>query len=137
MLLKDLLHAIPVIDYRGSLEIEVSSLCLDSRKVVEGSAFVAVRGYQTDGHLFVQKAIESGASVVLVEELPADIDESVVYVVVEDSAYVLGVLAANFYGNPSTKLKLVGITGTNGKTTVATLLFNLFNKLELKLIEPR
>ncbi len=129
MLLKDLLHAIPVIDYRGSLEIEVSSLCLDSRKVVEGSAFVAVRGYQTDGHLFVQKAIESGASVVLVEELPADIDESVVYVVVEDSAYVLGVLAANFYGNPSTKLKLVGITGTNGKTTVATLLFNLFNKL--------
>ena len=129
MLLKELLHAIPVIDYRGSLETEVSSLCLDSRKAVEGSAFVAVRGHQTDGHLFVGKAIELGASVVVVEELPEELDEKVVYVVVGDSAYALGVMASTFYGNPSSKLKLVGVTGTNGKTTVATLLFNLFSKL--------
>jgi UDP-N-acetylmuramoyl-L-alanyl-D-glutamate--2,6-diaminopimelate ligase len=124
-----LLHAIPVTDYRGSLETEVSSLCLDSRKAVEGSAFVAVRGHQTDGHLFVGKAIELGASVVVVEELPEELDEKVVYVVVGDSAYALGVMASTFYGNPSSKLKLVGVTGTNGKTTVATLLFNLFSKL--------
>lgn len=129
MLLKELLHAIPVTDYRGSLETEVSSLCLDSRKSVEGSAFVAVRGHQTDGHLFVGKAIELGASVVVVEELPEELDEKVVYVVVGDSAYALGVMASTFYGNPSSKLKLVGVTGTNGKTTVATLLFNLFSKL--------
>ncbi|WP_254530141.1 MULTISPECIES: UDP-N-acetylmuramoyl-L-alanyl-D-glutamate--2,6-diaminopimelate ligase [unclassified Sphingobacterium] len=129
MLLKELLHAIPVIDYRGSLDTEVSSLCLDSRKAVKGSVFVAVRGHQTDGHLFVNKAIESGASVVLVEELPEEIKEDVVYVVVGDSAYALGVMASTFYGNPSSKLKLVGVTGTNGKTTVATLLFNLFSRL--------
>ena len=129
MLLKELLHAIPVIDYRGSLDTEVSSLCLDSRKAVKGSVFVAVRGHQTDGHLFVNKAIELGASVVLVEELPEEIKEDVVYVVVGDSAYALGVMASTFYGNPSSKLKLVGVTGTNGKTTVATLLFNLFSKL--------
>lgn len=129
MLLKELLHAIPVIDYRGSLDTEVSSLCLDSRKAVKGSAFVAVRGHQTDGHLFVNKAIELGASVVLVEELPEEVKEDVVYVVVGDSAYALGVMASTFYGNPSSKLKLVGVTGTNGKTTVATLLFNLFSRL--------
>ena len=129
MLLKELLHAIPVIDYRGSLDTEVSSLCLDSRKAVKGSVFVAVRGHQTDGHFFVNKAIESGASVVLVEELPEEIKEDVVYVVVGDSAYALGVMASTFYGNPSSKLKLVGVTGTNGKTTVATLLFNLFSRL--------
>lgn len=129
MLLKELLHAIPVIDYRGSLDTEVSALCLDSRKAAKGSAFVAVRGHQTDGHLFVNKAIELGASVVLVEELPEEIKEDVVYVVVGDSAYALGVMASTFYGNPSSKLKLVGVTGTNGKTTVATLLFNLFSRL--------
>lgn len=129
MLLKELLHAIPVIDYRGSLETEVSSLCLDSRKAAKGSMFVAVRGHQTDGHLFVGKAIELGASVVLVEELPEDIKEDVVYILVGDSAYALGVVASTFYGNPSSKIKLVGVTGTNGKTTVATLLFNLFTKL--------
>ncbi|WP_156307073.1 UDP-N-acetylmuramoyl-L-alanyl-D-glutamate--2,6-diaminopimelate ligase [Sphingobacterium endophyticum] len=129
MLLKELLHAIPVIDYRGSLETEVSSLCLNSRKAAKGSMFVAVRGHQTDGHLFVGKAIELGASVVLVEELPEDIKEDVVYVLVGDSAYALGVMASTFYGNPSSKIKLVGVTGTNGKTTVATLLFNLFTKL--------
>lgn len=129
MLLKELLHAIPVIDYRGSLDTEVSSLCLDSRKAVKGSAWVAVRGHQTDGHLFVNKAIELGASVVLVEELPEEVKEDVVYVVVGDSAYALGVMASTFYGNPSSKLKLVGVTGTNGKTTVATLLFNLFSRL--------
>lgn len=129
MLLKELLHAIPVKDYQGSLETEVTSVCLDSRKAEPGSAFVAVRGHQTDGHLFVGKAVALGATVVMLEEYPAEIAEGVTYILVDDSAYALGVFAANFYDNPAKKLKLVGVTGTNGKTTVATLLFNLFTRL--------
>ena len=129
MLLKELLHAIPVKDYQGSLDTAVTSVCLDSRKAQAGSAFVAVRGHQTDGHLFIAKAVELGASVVLLEEYPAEIVEGVTYILVDDSSFALGVFAANFYGNPSKDLKLVGVTGTNGKTTVATLLFNLFTKL--------
>ncbi|MCT1523226.1 UDP-N-acetylmuramoyl-L-alanyl-D-glutamate--2,6-diaminopimelate ligase [Sphingobacterium hotanense] len=129
MLLKELLHAIPVKDYQGTLDAEVTSVCLDSRKAQAGSAFVAVRGHQTDGHLFIAKAVELGASVVLLEEYPAEISEGVTYILVDDSSFALGVFAANFYGNPSKDLKLVGVTGTNGKTTVATLLFNLFTKL--------
>ncbi len=129
MLLKELLHGIPVQDYRGTLETEVKAICLDSRKAESGSAFIAVRGHQTDGHLFIEKAIALGASVIVAEEMPEDIQEGIVYVLVADSAYALGVIAGNFYGNPSHKLKLVGVTGTNGKTTIATLLFNLFGKL--------
>mgnify|MGYP000865790193 CR=1 FL=1 len=129
MILKELLHAIPVKDYKGSLDIPVESICLDSRKAAPGGLFVAVRGHQTDGHLFVDKAIEAGVSIVVVEEYPKTILEDRVYILVDDSSYALGVIASNFYGRPSTKLKLVGVTGTNGKTTIATLLFNLFKKL--------
>ena len=129
MLLKELLHAIPVKDYTGNLDTEVNALCLDSRNAKPGSAFVAVRGHQTDGHLFVDKAIALGASVIVVEEYPEKLQEEIVYILVDDSSYALGILAGNFYGNPSKKLKLVGVTGTNGKTTIATLLFNLFTQL--------
>ncbi len=129
MLLKELLHGIPVQDYHGTLETEVKAICLDSRKAESGSAFIAVRGHQTDGHLFIEKAIALGAGVIVAEEMPEHIQDDVVYVLVSDSAYALGVIAGNFYGNPSHKLKLVGVTGTNGKTTIATLLFNLFGKL--------
>jgi len=129
MLLKELLHAIPVKDYQGSLDTAVTSVCLDSRKAQAGSAFVAVRGHQTDGHLFIAKAVELGATVVILEEYPAEIAEGVTYILVDDSSFALGVFAASFYGNPSKDLKLVGVTGTNGKTTVTTLLFNLFTKL--------
>src|SRR5690606_14349289 len=102
---------------------------LDSRKAVAGSAFVAVRGQQTDGHLYIEKAIGLGASVILLEEYPSETKDGVTYILVDDSSFALGVFAANFYGNPSKDLKLVGVTGTNGKTTVATLLFNLFSHL--------
>ncbi|WP_333888846.1 UDP-N-acetylmuramoyl-L-alanyl-D-glutamate--2,6-diaminopimelate ligase [Sphingobacterium siyangense] len=128
--LKKVLHAIPVQQVVGNLEeVDVHSLCFDSRKVELGSLFIAVRGVQTDGHLFVDKAITSGARAVIVEELPKETLDSVAYILVADSAYALGVAAANFYGNPSEQLKLVGVTGTNGKTTVATLLFQLFTEL--------
>lgn len=126
MILKDLLHAIPVKEYKGSLEIAVSGLCFDSRAVEPDTLFVAVRGTHTDGHLFIDKAIALGASCVLVEEWPDHILNHITYLLVDDSSYVLGLLAANFYDNPSQQLKLVGVTGTNGKTTVATLLYNLF-----------
>lgn len=127
--LKELLHAIPVTDYHGDLDAVVLSLCFDSRKVEPGSAFVAIRGYQTDGHRFVHQAVKQGARAIIVEEFPDDLSAEVTYIRVADTAYVLGVMASNYYGNPSQKLKLVGVTGTNGKTTVVTLLFNLFHKM--------
>ncbi|WP_140936600.1 UDP-N-acetylmuramoyl-L-alanyl-D-glutamate--2,6-diaminopimelate ligase [Sphingobacterium lumbrici] len=129
MILKELLHAIPVVQVVGSLDVEVASVCFDSRKVEKNTLFAAIRGVQTDGHLYVDKAIAMDASAVLVEQLPKQLDENTTYVVVGDTSYALGIAASNFYGNPSKDLKLVGITGTNGKTTVATLLFNLFRQL--------
>jgi len=129
MKLKDLLHAVPVSRLEGSPEADVRSLCFDSREAVDGSLFVAVRGVHTDGHLYAQDAVARGAKVLVLEELPEKRTRSLTYVLVADTAYALGVLSANFYGNPSNRLKLVGVTGTNGKTTVATLLFNLFAKL--------
>ena len=127
--LKSILHAIPVQEVVGQLDVEVVSLCFDSRQVVFGSLFIAVRGVHTDAHLFIEKAIAFGARAVIVEELPTETLDSVVYIVVADSALALGIVASNFYDNPSKKLKLVGVTGTNGKTTVATLLFQLFSEL--------
>ncbi|MCY4780060.1 UDP-N-acetylmuramoyl-L-alanyl-D-glutamate--2,6-diaminopimelate ligase [Sphingobacterium sp. UT-1RO-CII-1] len=129
MKLKELLYAIPVKQLEGELEVEVLSVSFDSRKVGRGGVFVAVRGVKQDGHLFLDSAIANGALVLVVDELPEVLDESLTYVVVDDTSYVLGLLATNFYGDPSRKLKLVGVTGTNGKTTVATLLYNLFDKL--------
>src|SRR5690606_18052394 len=98
-------------------------------KVAQDSLFVAVRGVHTDGHLYLDTAISQGAAVVVVEVLPETTDTGVTYVLVDDTSYVLGLLATNFYGDPSKDLKLVGVTGTNGKTTIATLLFNLFENL--------
>ncbi|MBL1411286.1 UDP-N-acetylmuramoyl-L-alanyl-D-glutamate--2,6-diaminopimelate ligase [Sphingobacterium faecale] len=129
MMLKELLHAVPVIQVEGSLEVEITSVCFDSREVKAGSLFVAVQGVHTDGHLFIEKVAALGAAAVVVEELPKDMLDTVTYLLVNDSAYVLGLIAGNFYSNPSKDLKLVGVTGTNGKTTVATLLFNLFDHL--------
>jgi len=129
MELKELLHAVPVIQVEGSIDIEVSSVCFDSRKAVEGALFVAVKGVHTDGHLFIGQVISQGTKVIVAEELPNELIDTVTYVLVNDSAYVLGLIASNFYGNPSQDIKLVGVTGTNGKTTVATLLFNLFDHL--------
>ncbi|TYP96169.1 UDP-N-acetylmuramoylalanyl-D-glutamate--2,6-diaminopimelate ligase [Sphingobacterium allocomposti] len=129
MKLKELLHAIPVQQLEGELDVDVLSICFDSRKVAQDSLFVAVRGVHTDGHLYLDTAISQGAAVVVVEVLPETTDTGVTYVLVDDTSYVLGLLATNFYGDPSKDLKLVGVTGTNGKTTIATLLFNLFENL--------
>jgi len=127
--LKDILHGIPVRQVIGNLNVSVRSLCFDSRKAVPDSLFVAVVGTQTDGHAYIGTAIEGGASVILCEQLPEITRDNVTYIQVDDTAFALGVSASNYYENPSKQLRLVGITGTNGKTTIATLLYKLFRKL--------
>jgi len=127
--LKDILHAIPVQEVVGQLDVEVATLCFDSRVATAGSLFIAIRGVHTDGHLFLAKAIGSGCRLVMVEAIPEEKVDEVTYILVADTAYALGIAASNFYDNPSADLKLVGVTGTNGKTTIATSLFNLFDKL--------
>lgn len=132
MRLEELIESIETGKVTGSREVEVSSLQLDSRLVGQGSLFAAIRGTVTDGHNFIPQAIAQGASVILCELLPGKLHESVTYVEAADPALVLGMMASRFYGHPSRELKLVGITGTNGKTTTATLLYELSTELGLK-----
>ena len=111
------------------MDIDVKGMTFDSRKVERGFVFVAVAGTLSDGHTFIQKAIDSGATAIVCERLPENIRDNITYVTVRSSAQALGVMASNFYGNPSENLKLVGVTGTNGKTTTVTLLYQLFSAL--------
>lgn len=111
------------------MNVEVKGVSFDSRKVEPGHIFVAVKGTVSDGHQFISKAVELGAIVIVCEKLPEVVNEELTYVTVKNSAHALGVIAANFNANPSEKLKLVGVTGTNGKTTTVTLLYQLFEKL--------
>lgn len=110
----------------GNVDIDIAGISFDSRKVKTGTLFFAVRGTQVDGHNYIDMAIENGATAVVCEEFPKELSKTVAYIKVKNSAYHLGVAASNFYDNPSKKLKLVGVTGTNGKTTIATLLYRLF-----------
>ena len=128
MILKDLLRGIRVMETIGREETEISGVAIDSRKIAKGGLFVAMKGTQVDGHKFIPKAIELGAAAILCENLPDNLEEGVAYVVVPDTEDIVGEVATRFYGNPSEKLKLVGVTGTNGKTTIATLLYNMFRK---------
>ncbi len=132
MKLEILVESLKVEQRIGDFNIEIDNLQLDSRKVTPGSLFVAIRGSKLDGHKFIDKAIENGADAVVFEELPPSIKEDIAYLQVADSAAFLGDLANRFYGFPSTTLQLVGITGTNGKTTTATLLYHLFTALGYK-----
>ena len=111
------------------MDRDVNRISLDSREQGASGLFVAIRGSQVDGHRFVDSAIENGASVILVEKLPEQLREKITYLRVDDSAEALGIAASNFYQNPSQNIRLIGVTGTNGKTTVATLLFRLFTEL--------
>jgi UDP-N-acetylmuramoyl-L-alanyl-D-glutamate--2,6-diaminopimelate ligase len=113
----------------GSEEILITQIILDSRKITPGSLFVALRGTQTDGHQYMETVATMGAAAILCEELPAVVYENLVYIVVQDSALAMGLMASAFYDDPSQKLTLVGVTGTNGKTSVATFLFQLFRAL--------
>lgn len=113
----------------GKTDFSVNAIIFDSRKVTENSVFVATKGTTVDGHDFIAKAIELGAKVILLEQMPESLVEGITYLQVENSSVAMGLMAANFYGNPSEKMKVVGVTGTNGKTTNVTLLHHLFRKL--------
>jgi UDP-N-acetylmuramoyl-L-alanyl-D-glutamate--2,6-diaminopimelate ligase len=117
---------------QGNTNISVNDLQTDSRKVQNGSVFIAVRGTNADGHQFIEKAVQQGAVAIVAEELPANTQANITWVQVENSAAAAGYMAHNFFGQPSEKLKLTGVTGTNGKTTIATLLFKLFSALGYK-----
>lgn len=130
--LKDILYKVSVDAVYGDTNIEVSQVIFDSRKVQKGDVFVAQKGVTVDGHLYIEKAISLGATFVICEDLPKDRVDGVTYVQVQDSNETLAIVASNFYDNPSSKLHLVGVTGTNGKTTIASLLFQLFQKAGYK-----
>lgn len=121
-----------ILNHKNDLDVDIRDINIDSRKIESGDLFVAVKGTVTDGHNYIGKAIENGAVAVVCETLPQDLKENVTYAVVENSEESVGKLATMLYGNPTSRLKLVGVTGTNGKTTIATVLYNLFRKLGYK-----
>ena len=131
-LVKDILYKVAVTAIQGSTNLLVGNLEFDSRKVKPSSIFVAQKGMVFDGHKFIDKAIELGATVIVCQEFPENILENITYVQVKNSDEALALMASNFYDNPSSKLKLVGVTGTNGKTTIASLLYKLFQKAGFK-----
>lgn len=132
MNLEALLNRIPVLEISGRKNPEISEIVFDSRKAVEDSLYVAVRGTVSDGHSFIDAAIAKGAIAIVCEVLPENLNPEITYIQVKDASKTLGQLASNFYGNPSEKLSLIGITGTNGKTSVTTLLFDIFKNLGFK-----
>lgn len=132
MKLKEILAKITPTQIVGNEEVEISGINIDSRQIKEGHLFVAVKGTQADGHNYIGKAIENGAVAVICETIPENAPEHVVFVVVADSEDAVGKVATQFYGDPTSKLDLVGVTGTNGKTTIATLLYNMFRKMGYK-----
>jgi UDP-N-acetylmuramoyl-L-alanyl-D-glutamate--2,6-diaminopimelate ligase len=132
MKLVEILKGIEVVSVSGTKNKVISGIEFDSRKVQKNSLFVAVKGYKTDGHNFISPALASGASAVICETLPENPEKTVSWIKTDDSAKALGLAASNFYGNPSSSLRLVGVTGTNGKTTIATLLYRMFIRLGYK-----
>ncbi|MVT10871.1 UDP-N-acetylmuramoyl-L-alanyl-D-glutamate--2,6-diaminopimelate ligase [Chitinophaga tropicalis] len=127
--LRDILYNVSIQAVHGSTDTSVNQLSIDSRAIGKGDAFIAIKGVHADGHLFIDKALAQGAAAVICEDLPQTLADNVSYIQVSNSAAAAGIIAGNYYDNPSQKLKLVGVTGTNGKTTIATLLFRLFSTL--------
>lgn len=129
MKLSELIKDIKTISIVGNIDVDITGIQIDSRKVQPDNLFVAIKGTQVDGHQYIPKAIELGAIAILCETLPQSIQKGITYIVVTSTESEVGQVATRFYGNPSEKVKLVGVTGTNGKTTIATLLYNMFRKL--------
>ncbi len=126
--LKDILYKVSIQEVFGVTDMSINQLVFDSRKVVKNDVFIAIKGVSVDGHLYIDKAISLGAKAIICEDFPSEKAENTTYVKVADSQVALAIMAANFYENPSSKLSLVGVTGTNGKTTIASLLYQLFKK---------
>ena len=132
MKLQDLLYKVNILKLIGSTNIEISDVQFDSRKIQKKGLFIAIKGTISDGHQYIQKTIKEGAIAIIVEQLPSQLNDNITYVQVANSYNALGVIAANFYNNPSERIKLVGVTGTNGKTTIVSLLHQLFILLNNK-----
>ena len=130
--LKDILYKVALESVQGSMEISVHKIEFDSRRVSDSDVFVAIKGTLSDGHNFIEKAIQLGANCIVCQQLPDEVHVGITYVKVENTNAALAVMATNFYDNPSEKLKLVGVTGTNGKTTIASLLYQLYKKAGYK-----
>ncbi len=127
--LQDILYRSRTKEIIGSLDKEITTVAFDSRKVIKGSLFVAIKGTQVDGHNFIQNAIDQGAVAIVCNEIPINLQSDITYIAVADSSEALGYIASNLYDNPSEKIKIIGVTGTNGKTTIVTLLHSLFTEL--------
>lgn len=132
MLLKDILYKVAIEAVKGSTDAAVEKIEFDSRKIVPNTLFIAIRGTQSDGHHFIEKAIDNGAIAIVCEAFPVECKNGITYILVNDCNAALALMAANYFGNPSRNLKLVGVTGTNGKTTIASLLYQLFKKAGYK-----
>ena len=132
MKLSELLKNVKTIAIHGNTDVEVKGVNIDSRKIEDGHLFIAMKGTQVDGHKFIGKAVDSGAVAVLLEEMPETLDEKITYIQTASTEEAAGKVATMFYGEPSRKLRLIGATGTNGKTTIATLLYKLFRELGYK-----
>nr|WP_255664516.1 UDP-N-acetylmuramoyl-L-alanyl-D-glutamate--2,6-diaminopimelate ligase [Flavobacterium sp. F-126] len=130
--MKDILYKVAIESVTGSTEIDIHKIDFDSRKIEANDVFVAIRGSLSDGHDYIEKAIQLGAVAIICDTLPENIEKGITYIKVKDTNAALAFMAANYFGNPSEKLKLVGVTGTNGKTTIASLLFQLFQKAGFK-----
>ena len=128
-LLKDILYKVGLVEVIGSTNEAITAISFDSRKIEKDSLFIAVKGTLSDGHKYIDETIAKGAVAILCEELPEKINDKITYIKVNDTSVALGIIAGNFYDNPSESIILVGVTGTNGKTTTVTLLFNLFRKM--------
>ena len=132
IILKDILYKVAIEAVHGSTEVAVGKIEFDSRKIEKNDIFVAIRGSVSDGHEYIQKAIELGAVAIVCDTIPVNLEKEITYIQVKDTNKALAFMSANYFGNPSEKLKLVGITGTNGKTTIASLLYQLFKKAGFK-----
>jgi UDP-N-acetylmuramoyl-L-alanyl-D-glutamate--2,6-diaminopimelate ligase len=132
MLVRELIVDLNYILVKGNAETEISGIQFDSRKVVKNTMFVATKGTAVDGHDFIKSAIQMGAVAIVCEYLPSEISDDVCYIQVDNSSLALAVLSSAWFGNPSRNITLIGVTGTNGKTTIATLLYNLFRRLGYK-----
>ncbi|MBR6589799.1 MAG: UDP-N-acetylmuramoyl-L-alanyl-D-glutamate--2,6-diaminopimelate ligase [Bacteroidaceae bacterium] len=133
MKLQNIIQGIEIIEINGSVTTDITSVHIDSRKVTEGGLFIATRGTQSDGHTFIQGAIKAGATAILCEEMPKEMNEKqVTFIRVSNTEKIAGKVATQFYGNPTSQLKLIGVTGTNGKTTIATLLYQMFRQMGYK-----
>ena len=132
IILKDILYKVALEVVKGSTEMAINKIEFDSRKIMENDVFVAIRGTVSNGHDFIETAINKGATAIVCDELPEVIVTGITYIQVKDTNSALAFMSTNYYDNPSTKLRLVGITGTNGKTTIASLLYQLFKKAGYK-----